>query len=163
MEFLQKYKKLDNLCKDSLSSGKGVTAYIESMEKCGRISDEIDGFWDDYKNLKKYRHIRNRIAHENDVDESDLCGRADEKWIENFYGRIIKQKDPLALYKKAAAARSKKEKPKNAADSKAGVSGKKAHIKRKKRRISRTDVALVLCLIILALCIAGAVMMFLHT
>lgn len=100
MSFLQKYKRLDNLCKDVLRSEKGVTSYIEEMELCNSSSFKIPGWKEDYYNLKKYRHIRNRIVHENDVDEAMLCSKKDEMWIEQFYTRILKRNDPLALYAK---------------------------------------------------------------
>ena len=54
-----------------------------------------------YLQLKRYRHIRNRIAHENDIDEFDICSDQDEIWLRAFYQRIMTQKDPLGLYYKA--------------------------------------------------------------
>lgn len=97
--FLQKYKELDNLCKDLLNSERGVSSYIENMEQCA-YSRKIAGWEEDYKNLKKYRYIRNRIVHENNADEATLCSKADEVWIEDFYDRILHCEDPLALHRK---------------------------------------------------------------
>lgn len=96
--FLQKYKELDNLCKDLLNSEKGVSSYIESMEQCA-YSRKIVGWEDDYRNLKKYRYMRNRIVHENNVDEETLCSETDEMWLEQFHERIINCEDPLALHR----------------------------------------------------------------
>lgn len=96
--FLRKYKELDNLCKDLLNSEKGVSSYIESMEQCV-YSRKIDGWKEDYRNLKKYRYMRNRIVHENNVDEETLCSETDEMWIEQFHERIINCEDPLALHR----------------------------------------------------------------
>lgn len=98
--FFQKYKELDNLCKDLLHSEKGVSAYIESMELCGYLSRKVDGWNDDYKKLIKYRHMRNLIAHENNATEETLCSKSDEVWIDQFYERIINTNDPLALYRR---------------------------------------------------------------
>lgn len=53
--FLQKYKKLDNLCKDLLNSKTGVSSYIESMEQC-EYSRKIAGWEDDYKDRRIQMH-----------------------------------------------------------------------------------------------------------
>lgn len=99
MGFMNSYKRLDNLCRDM--NGIGVTVYIEDMKPGLNNNCYIDGWKDDYYHLKKYRHIRNKIAHENNVYEEDVCSDEDVAWLENFYQRIIKQTDPLALYYKA--------------------------------------------------------------
>lgn len=99
MRFMNSYKRLDNLCRDM--NGVGVTGYIEDMERELNGSYYVNGWKSDYSQLKKYRHIRNRIAHENDMEEENLCSDKDAAWLENFYQRIIKQTDPLALCYKA--------------------------------------------------------------
>lgn len=100
MSFLESYKRLDNLCKDVFRSEKGVTTYIESMENTSYSFRPAD-FDSDYKNLHRYRHIRNQIAHDNYADESNMCDENDTLWIEQFYGRILNQTDPLSLQHKA--------------------------------------------------------------
>lgn len=99
MGFMNSYKRLDNLCRDM--NGVGVTGYIEDMEHELNGSYYVNGWKSDYSQLKKYRHIRNRIAHENDVDEGNLCSDKDAAWLEDFYQRVIKQTDPLTLCYKA--------------------------------------------------------------
>ncbi len=101
MGFLNEYKKLDNLCKDLLHSSTGVTTYIQNLESL-RNSHKYE---DDYKKLKTYRHIRNQIVHENNIEEDDLCDSSDIRWIQNFYRRILKQSDPLALENKRSHKR----------------------------------------------------------
>ena len=116
MSFFQQYKRLDNLCKDLFLSDKGISTYIESMEKCGYNAWRIVGFDTDLQMLKRYRHIRNLIAHEDDANESDYCDKSDEEWIIHFHERIIRCDDPLALYRKtiyAPAEISKAEKETN--------------------------------------------------
>lgn len=100
MGFLDSYKRLDNLCKDLLGTDKGVSRYIEELERCERIKFQIGNWHYDYDNLKRLRHIRNLIVHENDVTEDNLCDVNDIKWIEDFHQKIINQKDPLAQYQK---------------------------------------------------------------
>ena len=115
--FMNAYKRLDNLCRDM--NGIGITGYIQDMEKDRGGPYHVSGWRDDYLQLKHYRYIRNQIAHENDVEEGDLCSRGDVLWLENFYQRIMMQKDPLALAYQAkhncpdrTFARSAKENPK---------------------------------------------------
>lgn len=95
MEFLTSYKRLDNLCKDM--NGVGVSGYIEDMENIKAEIFSVKSWKDDYFQLKHYRYIRNRIAHDNDAYEEMLCTPADAEWLENFYQQILKQTDPLAL------------------------------------------------------------------
>ena len=99
-EFMNSYKRLDNLCRDM--NGIGITCYIEDMESTTNGDYHVLGWKDDYVLLKKYRHIRNQIAHENDMDEDSLCSTEDATWLQTFYQRIMTQSDPLALYYQAA-------------------------------------------------------------
>lgn len=98
MGFMQSYKHLDNLCKDM--NGSGVTGYIEDMELKRNGAFYVPGWKADYQSLKHYRSVRNKIAHENDADEENMCSATDVVWIDNFYQRVIHQTDPLALYNK---------------------------------------------------------------
>ena len=107
MAFMEAYKRLDNLCKDLFPSDVGITEYIKSMERCSHYTLYIDNWRNDYFALKHYRYIRNKIVHENDVTEDELCTADDVIWINNFYQRILNQTDPLALYRKAAVNSSK--------------------------------------------------------
>ncbi len=99
MSFLESYKKLDALCKDICRQEKGVTAYLEEMDRHSSAKNMIPGWASDYKKLKHYRHIRNQIVHEVGTDENACCTKEDVKWIEDFYKRIMKQTDPLAMYR----------------------------------------------------------------
>jgi hypothetical protein len=77
------------------------TAYIDDMEEKLSGSRYVYNWQDDLKMLKHYRWLRNQIAHEIDVNEDDSCTKDDIEWINGFYDRIMKQEDPLALYRKA--------------------------------------------------------------
>lgn len=101
MEFMYTYKRLDNLCRDI--NGIGVTGYIEDMERTTNGSYSVSSWKEDYLNLKKYRHIRNLIAHEADANERNMCSEQDALWLNDFYQRILTQNDPLALYRQHAA------------------------------------------------------------
>ena len=93
------------------------------MEKCRRGANAIAQWKTDYLKLKHYRYIRNRIAHDNNADESLLCKKEDARWIDGFYNRIINGQDPLTLYRKKPIASQKRKKSKN---NPSGVTDKKA-------------------------------------
>lgn len=95
--FFEEYKSLDNLCKDILESEKGVSEYIERMEKDER-GRMIVADWDrDYKRLKSMRYIRNRLAHDDGAYENDLCTDKDIAWVCDFQTRIMNEEDPLTV------------------------------------------------------------------
>lgn len=98
MGFMTSYKRLDNLCKDM--NGIGISGYIEDMESIKAEIFSVKEWKDNYYQLKHYRYIRNRIAHDNDAYEETLCTPEDTEWLENFYQKILKQNDPLALHYK---------------------------------------------------------------
>jgi len=96
LDFLKIYKNLDELCKQILSSDRGVSEYIDEM------SNESQGYriagWErDYKKLKKMRWIRNRLVHETDSFEIDLVNVEDIEWLHTFYQRIMECTDPFSL------------------------------------------------------------------
>lgn len=104
MKFLQTYKRLDHLCRDM--NGVGVTGYLEDMEQLPDGASIVPGWKEDYNQLKHYRYLRNRIVHEVNAEEEDLCSSADVAWIEDFYGRILGSSDPLVLYRRTKTASS---------------------------------------------------------
>ena len=98
MGFMNSYQRLDNLCRDM--NGIGVTGYIKDMESIANRAGNISAWKNDYYKLKHYRYIRNQIAHENYADEGNMCSAEDVVWLEDFYRRIMTQRDPLSLYYK---------------------------------------------------------------
>ena len=93
--FFEEYKKLDNLCKDLFKSDRGVSQYIEEMECTPFTKSRLVESWqDDYKMLKHVRWIRNNIAHNN---ECSGCSKSDVKSVNDFYKKIINQKDPFSV------------------------------------------------------------------
>ncbi len=110
MSFMDSYKRLDNLCRTFPDYPKGISSYIEVMERCMQTRHQCFGWSSDYNRLKKYRYIRNQIAHANGVYEDDLCTPEDEEWLQDFHTRIINCNDPVAQYfksQRAATARPK--------------------------------------------------------
>ena len=95
IEFFEEYKKLDNLCKDLFRSNRGVTKYIEEMEKTPFIDRRLVNSWNNYYDMLKHvKWIRNNIAHNN---EYSGCNKDDVENIKNFYQQIIEQKDPFSI------------------------------------------------------------------
>jgi len=101
MSFMNTYKRLDKLCRDLLNDERGLSAYIDIIHNYTDGAYYVDGWIEDLKALKHYRWVRNKIAHEPEVTENDLCDADDEEWLLDFYHRILQQTDPLALYHQA--------------------------------------------------------------
>lgn len=96
LEFLKIYKKLDELCRQILSSDRGVSEYIDEMSNESQ-GYRIAGWENDYKKLKKMRWIRNRLVHETDSFEDDIVNVEDIQWLHIFYCRIMECTDPFSL------------------------------------------------------------------
>lgn len=93
MAFFETYKKLDRLCSDmfGLKNG-GVTRYIDELKAIGYE------YTDDCKILKRLRYIRNMLAHDEGTFDCEMCTKDDIAWLENFYDRLMRRTDPLAVY-----------------------------------------------------------------
>ena len=101
MGYIDSYKHLEKLCSELFGNNKGVSAYIDEMLSLPDGKFYVKGWNEDLKKLKHYRWVRNRIVHEPDCTESNMCTATDEMWIKDFYSRIISCTDPLSLYRKA--------------------------------------------------------------
>ena len=99
--FIESYKHLEKLCGEVLNDDRRISAYIDEMINTPRGSSLIKSWDDDLKQLKHYRWVRNKIAHEPGYSEENMCDANDALWLDNFYARIMNQSDPLALYYRA--------------------------------------------------------------
>ena len=96
-KFFEECKSLDKLCGEIYQSKQGVTDYINQMEAAS---------WNDYRNipnwktdlgqLKRVRHIRNYLAHEEGAFDKAACTQSDIDWMQSFYEHIMNQSDPIA-------------------------------------------------------------------
>ena len=100
MEFINSYKHLEKLCNEIYGGNHGISAYIDDMSKLTSASYYVSSWDDDLKQLKHYRWIRNKIVHDPNCTEENMCEYEDAKWLDNFYSRVISRTDPLALYYK---------------------------------------------------------------
>lgn len=95
VQLLDEYKAVDNICRAIFSSQKGVSQYIEEMEKGYSYGRSLIMSWDnDYYRLKHIRWLRNKIAHESSATD---CNNEDIAWLEEFHRRLLTRQDPLAL------------------------------------------------------------------
>ena len=115
MSFMSSYKHLEKLCGEVLNQMWPITAYIEEMEKAPRGAFLVPHWNEDLKKLKYYRWVRNKITHDPNCDETNMCHADDALWLDQFYDRIMNQTDPLALYHKATRpiTRPKSKQPSN--------------------------------------------------
>lgn len=154
MGFIDSYKRLEKLCGEVVDDEKRLSAYIDEMINTPDGSDKVRGWNEDLKKLKHYRWIRNKIAHEPDCSEDNMCEPNDEQWLDVFYSRIINQKDPLSLYQKATRTNLRRSK------SNTSVNTHNQLDKKNKKRISKRKRKLYKTLIIIALCILAIVIAF---
>lgn len=97
LEFLEAYKSLDELCKQILSSDKGVSEYIDEMKYENQGYQMVPDWERDYKQLKKMRAIRNRLVHEPHSFEDNPVNAEDIEWLKIFYRRIMECTDSFSL------------------------------------------------------------------
>ena len=94
IELLEEYKYVDAICRDMLGAEKGVSAYIEQLDKTpGTVRYWITEWNDEYRQLKHIRWLRNQIAHSTGYVE---CTQSDLDWLKGFHNRLLTQKDLLA-------------------------------------------------------------------
>lgn len=98
MDFINSYKMLEKLCGEIYGCNHGISSYIDEMMSTPSASRYIRGWNEDLKKLKHYRWVRNKIVHDPDCNEDNMCEENDAEWLDNFYSRIMRQTDPLALY-----------------------------------------------------------------
>ncbi len=109
-EFMEAYKKIDIFCRDSLGTSTGVTTYIDEMRNISDGDSYVPGWKESLDCLVKYRHIRNNYSHEIGSSYSDICDWDDVLWLRHFYVKLLKVKDPLALYNHGKTSTYKKQK-----------------------------------------------------
>ena len=97
LDYLESYKRLDQLCRDMFRSKDGVTEYINQMDRViSRINSKPD--WRNfYSRLKYQRRLRNDLVHNTECSD---CTEEDIDEIEYFFDLILKQEDPLACIRK---------------------------------------------------------------
>ena len=97
LDYLESYKRLDQLCRDMFRTKDGVTEYINQMDRViSKINSKQD--WRNfYSRLKYQRRLRNDLVHNTECSD---CTEEDIDEIEYFFALILKQEDPLACIRK---------------------------------------------------------------
>jgi hypothetical protein len=94
------FKRLEKLCNEIYGEQHGVTLYINEMERTPNYAARKVFGWDyDLQGLKRVRHIRNAMSHDDSDGDTDYTFE-DVEFIKNFHARIMKGEDPLALLRK---------------------------------------------------------------
>ena len=111
-EFLDEYKRLDNICRDiygeTYDKKLGVTLYLEDMEgKTHRGGSKIPRWTSDYNRLKRFRDIRNELVHSRNSITVDICTQEDIDFVRSFRQRILDRTDPIAQLRKLQSATEK--------------------------------------------------------
>ncbi len=101
MSFMYSFKRLEKLCRESMNDDKAVKAYIDEMNNICDGAYYVKDWDNDLNRLKHYNRVRNKISHDPECNEENMCSSEDEYWLDEFYHRIMNQTDPLALYRKA--------------------------------------------------------------
>jgi hypothetical protein len=104
--FLDEYKKLDDMCKESLDINDGIAGYVKKMEESEGPKKNVDAWVDDYHTLAKCLHIDGLIADEV-MGGKAQCTKQDIAWIKKFASRINKDADAIAKLKKYEATVAK--------------------------------------------------------
>lgn len=157
--FLDSYKQLDKLCDEilnnifSISGKSGVSSYIKEMENFTQGSRFVNSWDRDLKQLKHYRWVRNKIVHEPNFTEKNMCKPGDIEWLDNFYSRIMNQNDPISLYRKATntSVKSKKHAVQEANDCPAQYANDRSvqiNNNYKKQKVNKTPTGWILFIII---------------
>ncbi|MCM1308894.1 MAG: hypothetical protein NC223_09885 [Butyrivibrio sp.] len=96
-KFFEEFKHLDKLCGEIYKTEQGITHYIDDMKsRTFAECHNIQGWSSDLNQLLRLRHIRNKMAHEENAFDDEDCTQTDIDWVRGFYNRIINQTDPLA-------------------------------------------------------------------
>lgn len=89
--FFQEYKKVDKLLAEMYQEDKGVSNYIDELERTFYQRHSTA------QTLKELRYIRNQLAHDPYID-APICTESQIAWLKEFYQKLQNQQDPLSIY-----------------------------------------------------------------
>ena len=107
-EFMEAFKHLDKICREMFHAERGITTYINEMERIPNGSGVVSNWNSTLRRLKELRHIRNQYSHEIGTSYTELCTWEDVDWLNVFYEDILNTRDPLAQYRSAMAFRARR-------------------------------------------------------
>ena len=108
-DIYDEYKRLDKFFSYMFSGRDGVTEYIKQMENAALYRYYVPTWDEDLRQLKRMRHLRNKLAHEVEFD-ADLCTESDILFVKAFYTRLFNCSDPLSIIRRQKEAAKKRQK-----------------------------------------------------
>ena len=94
-EFLEEYRKLDDLIDENYKTYSGVSDYIKRMEANSFSGRRIIFDWDImYKQLKYVSTLKEKIVNKQEAD----CTQDDIEFVMYFYDNVINGDDPLTEF-----------------------------------------------------------------
>lgn len=112
VEFFETYKKLDRLCAQMYGlSGGGVTAYIDDMKANWTAVYGTANWSETFNTLRRLRHMRNEMAHDEGAFDVLDCTREDIDWLNSFYHALMHGDDPISCSRKKATEHYRQAKP----------------------------------------------------
>lgn len=161
MTFFEEFKRLENILNDLFSCKSGVTEYLNRMEQAAARGRSAVPGWDaDYRQLKRLRWLRNRIAH--DANVNGLCSPSELTQLRQFHKRVISRDDPLAMLNKAASSKSAAKGKKSSTPEKPGAAAARESGRKANQRPKQSHTAAVILLIfVVLLLIAGIAILYL--
>lgn len=94
-ELIRAFSHLEKICNEMYNEKHGVSCYIDEMvRKTSFKAKSIPGWDTDLERLKRLRHVRNGIAHDDATVDTSYT-YLDVKFLEDMYDRIIAGTDPL--------------------------------------------------------------------
>ena len=112
VDFFETYKKLDRLCAQMYGlSGGGVTAYIDDMKDNWAAAYGTDNWNETFNTLRRLRHMRNEMAHDEGAFDVLNCTMEDINWLNSFYYALMNGYDSLSCIRKKAAEHYRQVKP----------------------------------------------------
>ncbi len=122
--FLETFKSLEAVCNDIYRAHNGVTCYIDEMSSISLYeAQDVPGWQQDLRQLKRLRHIRNQMTHEPGAMLTPMCTVEDIRWLANFHRRILDRADPLALLRRARRSAPSVRIPASAPQKRSGCAG----------------------------------------
>ena len=97
--FLDEYKKLNDICRESLDMNEGVAEYVKQMETAEGPKKNVDAWVDDYHFLSKCLHIDGLLEDEI-MSGKAQCTKDDIAMLKKFRKRISKGEDPILELRK---------------------------------------------------------------
>ena len=99
MKFMDAYTYLDRHCMEMFGDFRGMTAYIEQMQKIKDGHTVVSSWEEDLQRLNHCRQVRNLLVHGMGAQE-ELCTSEDIEWMTDFYECMLSRTDPISQYRK---------------------------------------------------------------